>query len=53
MNSSTVVPLYLKEKADNLHYQLKCRTYQQQVEQLQKKYDFIKEKYKQRSQEEQ
>jgi hypothetical protein len=50
--SSTAVQLYLKEKADNQHYQLKCGTYQQKIEQLQKNYDAIKEKYKQRLHEE-
>jgi len=50
--SSTAVQLYLKEKADNQHWQLKCGTYQQKNEQLQKNYEAIKEKYKQRLQEE-
>jgi hypothetical protein len=50
--SSTAVQLYLKEKADNQHWQLKCGTYQQKNEQLQKNYQIIKEKYKQRLHEE-
>jgi hypothetical protein len=50
--SSTAVQLYLKEKADNQHYQVKCSTYQQKIEQLQKNYEAIKDKYKQRIHEE-
>ncbi len=50
--SSTTVQLYLKEKTENQHWQLKCRTYQQKVEQLQKNYESAKEKYKQRLHEE-
>ncbi len=50
--SPTAVQLYLKEKADNQHWQLKCQTYQQKIEQLQKNYESIKEKYKRRLQEE-
>lgn len=50
--SSTAVQLYLKEKADNQHLQIKCGTIQQKLEQLQKNYDTIKEKYKQRLHEE-
>ena len=50
--SSTAVQLYLKEKADSQHWQVKCGTYQQKVEQLQKSYETIKEKYKQRLHEE-
>jgi hypothetical protein len=42
----------LKEKAENQHWQLKCRNYQQKVEQLQKNYELAKEKYKQRLHEE-
>lgn len=49
---STAVQLYIKEKADKEHWQLKCRTYQQKLEQLQKNYETIKEKYKQRLHEE-
>jgi hypothetical protein len=50
--SSTAIQLYLKEKADNQHWQVKCATYQQKLEQLQKNYESIKEKYKQRLHEE-
>jgi len=50
--SSTAVQLYLKEKADNQHWQIKCATYQQKIEQVQKNYEATKEKYKQRLQEE-
>ncbi|CAF0987761.1 unnamed protein product [Rotaria sordida] len=50
--STAAVQLYLKEKSENQHWQLKCRTYQQKVEQLQKNYELTKEKYKQRLQEE-
>lgn len=49
---TTAVQLYLKEKAENQHGQLKCRTYQQKLEQLQKSYELLKEKYKERLQEE-
>ncbi|CAF3919472.1 unnamed protein product [Rotaria magnacalcarata] len=49
---TAAVQLYLKEKSENQHWQLKCRTYQQKVEQLQKNYELAKEKYKQRLQEE-
>ena len=51
-DSNTAVQLYLKEKAENQHCQLKCRTYQQKLEQLQKSYEVLKEKYKERLQEE-
>ena len=44
--------MYLKEKTENQHWQLKCRTYQQKYEQLQKNYDAAKQKYKQRLHEE-
>ncbi|CAF0938246.1 unnamed protein product [Didymodactylos carnosus] len=50
--TTTAVQLYLKEKADNQHWQLKCRTYQQKLEHLQKNYELAKQKYKQRLQEE-
>lgn len=50
--SSTAVQLYLKEKEDNQHLQVKCGTYQQKIEQLQKNYETIKEKYKHRLHEE-
>ncbi|CAF4644337.1 unnamed protein product [Rotaria socialis] len=49
---TAAVQLYLKEKSENQHWQLKCRTYQQKVEQLQKNYELTKEKHKQRLQEE-
>ena len=42
----------MKERAEKEHWQLKCRTYQDKVEQVQKNYDLIKEKYKQRLHEE-
>ncbi|UJR16375.1 hypothetical protein I4U23_003278 [Adineta vaga] len=51
-HSSSVLQLYLKEKSDNLHCQLTCRTYQQQIEHLKKSYEILKQKYKQRLQEE-
>lgn len=50
--TSTAVQLYLKEKADNQHWQVKCTSYQHKLEQLQKNYDAIKEKYKQKLHEE-
>ncbi|CAF1003534.1 unnamed protein product [Adineta ricciae] len=50
--SPTVLQLYLKEKSDNLHCQLTCRAYQQQIEHLKKNYEILKQKYKQRLQEE-
>ncbi|UJR30108.1 hypothetical protein I4U23_017649 [Adineta vaga] len=49
---STAVQLYLKEKTDNQQWQLKCRTYQQKVEQLQRNSELTKEKYKERLHEE-
>lgn len=42
----------MKEKAENQTWQLKCRVYQQKVEQLQKNYELLRDKYKQRLQEE-
>jgi len=42
----------MKEKTDSQQWQLKCRTYQQRAEQLQKSYQVAKEKYKQRLHEE-
>lgn len=50
--SSTAVQLYLKEKADSQHWQVKYTGIQQKFEQLQKNYETIKEKYKQRIHEE-
>ncbi|CAF1064650.1 unnamed protein product [Adineta steineri] len=50
--TSNILQLYLKEKADNLHYQLKCQTYQQQIDYLQRNYESVKVKHKQRLQEE-
>ena len=52
MPSPTVLQLYLKEKSDNMHCQLTCRAYQQQIEHLKKNYEILKQKYKQRLQEE-
>lgn len=49
---TTAIQLYLKEKAENQHCQLKCRAYQQKLEQLQKSYEVLKDKYKERVQEE-
>lgn len=50
--SSTAVQLYLKEKADNQHWEIKYGTLQQKLDQSQKNYEAIKEKYKQRLHEE-
>ncbi|CAF1029279.1 unnamed protein product, partial [Rotaria sordida] len=50
--SSTTVQLYLKEKTDSQSWQAKCRIYQQKIEQLQKNYELIRDKYKQRLHEE-
>ncbi|CAF1406211.1 unnamed protein product [Adineta steineri] len=49
---STAVQLYLKEKTDSQQWQLKCRTYQHKIEQLQKNYEYTKERYKERLHEE-
>ena len=46
--SPTAVQLYLKEKAGNQHWQVKCTAYQQKYEQVQKNYEIMKEKYKSR-----
>ena len=51
-HSSTAVQLYLKEKAETQHWQLKSSTYQQKFEQLQKNYETLKDKYKKRLHEE-
>lgn len=50
--SSTAVQLYLKEKADNQHLHVRYTNLQQKCEQLQKNYETIKDKYKQRLHEE-